>query len=106
MTLPRGRSEPVAVPMSGGFSGSPPPDPLRAYVTLIVAARAGIAAQKLSATAPATVDRKVLEFTLHILSFSVSETHQSRRGHQGVVASHLCLFLQLNKDGRGTHSPW
>jgi hypothetical protein len=38
MTLPRGSSEPVALPMSGGFSGSPPADPVREYVTLIVVA--------------------------------------------------------------------
>jgi len=38
MTPPMGVSEPVALPISGGFSGSPLPDPLRAYVTLIVSA--------------------------------------------------------------------
>jgi hypothetical protein len=66
--LPRGESEPVALPMSGGFDGSPPPDPLSEYVTLITSARTAIDAQKLRVKAQATTGRKVLEFTLHILS--------------------------------------
>jgi len=35
--------------MRGGFSGSPEPEPVRAYVTFIVAACDGTAAQKLRA---------------------------------------------------------
>jgi hypothetical protein len=63
ITLPRGVSEPEALPKSGGFSGSPPPDPLREYVTLIMFACAVGAAQKLRAKTQATADRRVLEFT-------------------------------------------
>ena len=72
ITLPRGVSEPVALPKSGGLSGSPPPDPVREYVTLIVSAGAVVAAQKLSAKAQATAGRNFLELTLHILSVRVS----------------------------------
>src|SRR5260370_29918042 len=75
--FPRGRSEPVALPISGGFSGSPVPDPLREYVTLIVSAGAVGTAQMLSAKAQATAGRKVLMSTLHILSvcFRGIKTH-------------------------------
>jgi hypothetical protein len=82
VTFPSGSSEPLAIPISGGFNGSPEPDPLREYVTLIVSACAVVAAQKLSAKAQATVGRKFLIFTLHILSVPVSETHQNPRGHR------------------------
>jgi hypothetical protein len=71
----------VALPISGGFSGSPVPDPLREYVTLIVSAGAVGAAQMLSAKAQATAGRKVLMSTLHILSGS--DSYQNPRGHQG-----------------------
>jgi hypothetical protein len=60
VTPPRGRSEPVALPTSCGFSGSPVPDPLREYVTLIVSADAVGAAQMLNAKAQVTAGKKVL----------------------------------------------
>jgi len=62
--------------MSGGFSGSPEPEPLREYVTLIISAGAVVAAQKLSAKAQATTDRNFLEFTLHILSVPLSNASE------------------------------
>jgi hypothetical protein len=101
-TLPSGESEPVALPMSGGFAAVPLLDPLREYVTSIVAACAVVAAQKLSAKAPATISRKVLEFTLHILSFRfqhASEPPGPSRSRKLVVkplltAKPLC-FMQL-----------
>jgi hypothetical protein len=71
--FPRGESEPVAFPKSGGLSGSPPPDPLSAYVTSIVSASAVIAAKKPSAKAQATAGRNFFEYTLHILSSLVSK---------------------------------
>jgi len=87
-TLPRGVSEPVALPMSGGFSGSPPADPLREYVTLIMSACAVGAAQKLRAKTQAAVDRRVLEFMLHFLSvfrFHASEPMRASRSKKLVV---------------------
>jgi hypothetical protein len=83
ITLPKGVSEPVALPKSGGLSGSPPPDPLREYVTLITFACAVGAAQKLRATTQAAADRRVLEFTLHFLSVFRFRTHQNPCGDQG-----------------------
>jgi hypothetical protein len=74
--LPKGESEPVALPKSGGFSGSPPPDPLREYVTSIMFACAIGGAQKLRAKTKAAADRRVLEFTVHFLSvFKRIRTH-------------------------------
>jgi hypothetical protein len=80
--LPSEESEPVALPKSGGLSGSPPPDPVREYVTLIMFACAVGAAQKLRAKTQAAVDRTVLEFTLHFLSV-FRFTHQNLCGYQG-----------------------
>jgi hypothetical protein len=90
MTLPRGSSEPVALPMSGGFNGSPPLDPLREYVTLIVFACAVVAAQKLRAKTQAAADRRGLEFTLYFLSvfrFHASEPMRASRSKKLVVKS-------------------
>ena len=65
---PRGDNEPVALPSSGGLSGSPPPDPVREYVTLtVLACRIG-AAQTFIANTQAAADIKILEFTLDFLS--------------------------------------
>jgi len=88
VTLPRGRSEPVALPISGGFVGSPPPAPLREYVTLIVSACAVGAAQKLKTKTQAAADRRVLEFTLHFLSvfrFHASELMWASRSKKLIV---------------------
>jgi hypothetical protein len=88
ITFPKGVSDPVALPMSGGFSGSPPPDPLREYATLTMFACAVGAAQKLRAKTQAAADRRVLEFMLHFLSvfrFHASEPMRASRSKKLVV---------------------
>ncbi len=54
--------------MRGGFAGSPPPDPVREYVTLMVAACMVGVAQKFRAKRLAAADRKILDFTFYFLS--------------------------------------
>jgi hypothetical protein len=70
--LPKGESEPVALPKSGGFIGSPPLDPLKEYVTLMVLACADGAAQKLKVKRQTAADRKVFGFTVYFLSVPAS----------------------------------
>ena len=83
----------MALPISGGFSGSPVPDPLREYVTLIVSAGAVGTAQMLSAKAQATAGRKVLMSTLHILS----GWFQSRiRTHVAIKVKETCCKAFVN----------
>ena len=96
VTFPRGKSEPVALPISGGFSTSPVPNPVRVYVTLIVAALVVVAAQKLRAKTQIAADRRFLEVTLHILSFSVSapsKLKQASRSKKLVVKPLLTVKL-------------
>jgi hypothetical protein len=103
----------VALPISGGFSGSPVPDPLREYVTLIDSAGAVGAAQMLSAKAQATAGRKVLMSTLHVLSGwfrVVSEPTWPSRSKKLVVkplltAKLMCL-RRIGKTGKPVISRW
>jgi hypothetical protein len=100
--LPNGDSEPVALPSSGGSSGSPPPDPVREYVTLTELACRVSVAQKFRAKTQAAAGRRNLGFMMHFLSvfrFQASERRQLSTSKKLVVKPLLTAkFLPFDRD--------
>ena len=80
--------------MRGGFRWVSAARAGQGVATLMVSACMVGVAQKLRAKRQAAADRKILDFTLHILSFSLSERS---RTHAAIKVKETCCKAFVNR---------